>query len=64
MKSQDTKARILGMMEETETKAWLSLQGYKFYMFGYYAASWVKLNKCLPEPLPNPFKSLVEFARR
>lgn len=56
------ESRILGLMEEEETKAWKALQGYKFYMFGYHAAAWVKYNKLLVEPLPNPFRDLVKIA--
>lgn len=58
-----TKSKILGLMEETERKAWSSLAGYKFWMFGYYAAAWVKYNQLLDEPLPNPFKQLVKLAQ-
>jgi len=54
--------KIRKMMEEELTKAWKSLAGYKFYMFGYHAAAWVKLNQLLPVPLPNPFKELVRIA--
>ncbi len=63
--SEDTTvmSRVLGLMKEAETKAWFSLQGYKFYMFGYHAATWVKLNKLLNEPLPNPFRELVKVAK-
>jgi len=57
------ESRIKGMMEEEEMKAWKALGGYKFYIFGYHAACWVKLNKLLPKPLPNPFKELVSIAR-
>jgi len=39
------------------------LTGYKFYMAGYHAASWVKLNKLLDNPLHNPFREYVEIAR-
>lgn len=46
-------------------KAFQSLSGYKFYMFGYWAAAWVKYNALLPAPMKegSPFKSLVEDAR-
>ena len=57
------ESRILGLMQEAETKAWTALGGYKFWMFGYHAASWVKYNKLLSEPLPNPFQGLVKYAR-
>ncbi|KKN40502.1 hypothetical protein LCGC14_0732910 [marine sediment metagenome] len=55
--------KILGLMNEAETKAWASLCGYKFWMFGYHAAAWVKYNQLLDEPLPNPFKELVKSAQ-
>ena len=58
-----TKSRILGLMEEAEQKAWSSLSGYKFWMFGYNAAAWVKYNQLLDEPLHNPFKELTKFAQ-
>jgi len=54
--------RIKELMKAEEAKAWKSLAGYKFYMFGYHAAAWVKLNQLLPEPLPNPFRNLVRLA--
>jgi len=44
-------------------KAIQALAGYKFLMFGYWAAEWVKLNKLDPKPLPNPFKGLVQAGR-
>lgn len=50
-------------MRDAENKAWASLAGYKFYMFGYHAAQWVKLNKLLPKSEPNPFKELVKVAK-
>lgn len=59
----EIKSRILGLMEESERKAWVSLGGYKFWMFGYHAAAWVKYNQLLDEPLSNPFKDLVKFAQ-
>jgi hypothetical protein len=48
---------------EAERKAWLSLAGYKFWMFGYHAAQWVLLNRLSANPGPNPFASLVRAAR-
>jgi len=54
--------RIKELMKAEEAKAWKALAGYKFYMFGYHAAAWVKLNQLLPEPFSNPFKTLVRFA--
>jgi hypothetical protein len=57
------ESAIYSLMKEAETKAWIALQGYKFWMFGYHASSWVKYNKLLLEPRPNPFNGLVNFAR-
>lgn len=57
-----TKNHILALMEETETKAWKALRGYKFWMFGYHAAAWVKYNQLLPDKLPSPFSELVKHA--
>ncbi len=47
-------------------KALAALAGYKFYMFGYWAAAWVKYNALLPseEKEGSPFKELVFMARR
>ncbi len=49
-----------------ERKAFLALAGYKFFMFGYWAAAWVKYNALLPKSMKvgSPFKSLVTCARR
>lgn len=57
------KAKIEAEMDIEKEKAWKSLAGYKFYMFGYHAAAWVKYNKLLANPMPNPFKDLVHKAR-
>ena len=46
-----------------EQKAWAALAGYKFWMFGYWAARWVGLNRLLDERRPNPFAPLVKLAR-
>ena len=51
-------------LKEAEAKAWKSLAGYKFYMFGYWAARWVQVNKDGEFRKPNPFKELVLLARR
>jgi hypothetical protein len=53
---------------DAERKAWDSLGRYKFYMFGYHAAAWVKYNQLIAEmdpaeKLPNPFTDLVKTAR-
>jgi hypothetical protein len=38
---------VLKAMANAEEKAWKSLAGYKFLMFGYHAARWVNYNKLL-----------------
>ncbi len=48
---------------EAETKAIQALAGYKFQMFGYWAAIWVHLNKLDDVRRPNPFRALVLEAR-
>jgi hypothetical protein len=72
-----TLYRLADQREEAERKAWSSLAGYKFWMFGYHAAAWVKFNQVLPTPAecsgkhlgsrvarqPNPFRKLVTAAR-
>lgn len=57
--------RVTTEMRLAEEKAWKSLAGYKFYMFGYWAAAWVKYNHLLPADMrrPNPFKGLVKVAK-
>ena len=49
---------------EAEAKAWASLAGYKFIMFGYWAAVWVHLNRIGELKRPNPFAPLVSLARK
>ena len=59
-----TETGILLMMVEQRYKALRALAGYKFWMFGYYAAAWVNLRKLLDAPKPeNPFRYLVCAAR-
>lgn len=50
-------------LDEAEVKAWESLGRYKFQMFGYWAAWWVKLNKLGQFKRPNPWSGLVQTAR-
>jgi hypothetical protein len=50
------------MLDELD-KAYEALSRYKFYMFGYHAAAWVRYNKLLTKPLPNPFAPIVQAAR-
>ena len=60
-----TRERVLGARLEAEHKALDSLARYKFEMFGYWAAAWVKFNALLPnaDRLGNPFRDLVALAR-
>lgn len=49
---------------EAERKAIDALARYKFWMFGYHAAQWVMLNRLDGGKRPNPFKHIVEAARK
>jgi len=50
-------------LDAAEREAWKALARYKFWMFGYFAARWVFLNRMLGAKRPNPFKRLVAMAR-
>lgn len=50
-------------LDEAETKAWDSLSRYKFQMFGYWSAWWVKLNRLGKFNRPNPWRRLVQTAK-
>lgn len=54
---------ILEEMSAAEAKAWDSLKRYKFWMFGYWAAIWVHLNRIGGFKRPNPFAEIVKLAR-
>lgn len=60
-----TAARIIEARDREAVKAWKALAGYKFWMFGYHAAGWVKYNHLLEraDRAPNPFSALVKLAR-
>ncbi len=58
------KTKLEAELAEAERKAWDSLARYKFVMFGYWAGVWVHLNRLQDKTSPNPFTSLVKFARR
>ena len=60
-----TYERLVEARDDAERQAWKSLAGYKFKMFGYWAAWWVKANKLLPpsQRKGNPFRDLVHQAR-
>lgn len=55
---------IMQEMDEAEKKAWDALARYKFWMFGYWAAIWVHLNRVSGAKLPNPFAVAVQMARK
>jgi hypothetical protein len=59
----NSREKLLEEMEDAERKAWDSLARYKFWMFGYHAAFWVKLNRLGEFNRPNPWKTLVIHAR-
>lgn len=63
IEKRDLEIGISNAMADAYCKALDSLGRYKFLMFGYYAAQWVKLNSLLPEPRPNPFTALVRCAK-
>lgn len=50
-------------LDAAERKAWDALGRYKFWMFGYYAAGWVNVNRIGHFKRPSPFRVLVETAR-
>lgn len=62
-----TARMVLVKMKDAEDKAWASLAGYKFWMFGYHAARWVNYNNLLKDcghpGRPSPFSDLVKLAR-
>lgn len=63
LEKKDLEVGISNSMAEAYKKALDSLSRYKFLMFGYWAAQWVKLNSLLPNPRPNPFFHLVQDAK-
>lgn len=58
-----TQVELTVALDEAERKAWRSLAGYKFQMFGYWSAIWVHLNRIGKFRRPNPFGELVQVAR-
>jgi DNA-binding CsgD family transcriptional regulator len=54
---------IEDLLEQVERNAWKALAGYKFIMFGYWAAIWVYHNKISPRRHSNPFKEIVDLAK-
>ena len=51
-------------LELAEEKAIKALAGYKFMMFGYWAAIWVHLNQVGQFNRPSPFAEYVKLARK
>lgn len=60
----DLVALLESDLAESERKAIDALARYKFWMFGYHAADWVKINRRLGGKRPSPFKALVLAARQ
>lgn len=58
-----TAIELAHELDEAERKAWDSLGRYKFWMFGYWAAIWVHLNRIGHFKRSNPWKVLVLAAR-
>ncbi len=56
--------RLRHELDEAERRAWRALKGYKFQMFGYWAAIWVHLNRVGDFRRANPFRELVQVGRR
>jgi hypothetical protein len=54
---------LLKDMLDAEAKAWKALAGYKFQMFGYWAAIWVHQNQIGQFKRPNPWASIVVTAK-
>lgn len=50
-------------MAHAERAAWDALGRYKFWMFGYWAAVWVHLNRIGGFKRANPFRAVVKVAR-
>jgi len=50
--------------QEARDKAFDSLARYKFYMFGYWAATWVQMNKLCRIRALNPFSDFVDLAKK
>lgn len=51
-------------MIEARKRAFTCLARYKFFMFGYWAGVWVYLNGLNKRKQANPFKCLVDAARK
>ena len=64
IENPDLRAAIQAEMDNAEAQAWNALARSNFYIFGYWAASWVRLNRLGGFGLPNPFNQTVQIARR
>lgn len=51
-------------LDQAHENALNALARYKFAMFGYWAAIWVHLNRISGLKRPNPFKNIVQSARK
>ena len=60
----EIKGKLLQELVTAERKAWDALARYKFWMFGYWAAIWVHLNRIGEFGLSNPWSELVRIARQ
>ena len=58
------REQLLAELDQAERDAWKNLGRYKFWMFGYFAARWVYLNRLTGAKRPNPFKPIVLLARQ
>lgn len=56
--------KLLIELKTAEKKAWKALSGYKFMMFGYWAAVWVHLNRVGHFGLGNPWTYLVKESKK
>lgn len=56
-------AELIEELDAAELKAWDALGRYKFWMFGYWAAIWVHLNRIGGFRRPNPWRKVVMLAR-
>ena len=55
--------RLEKAIAEAERQAWDHLQRYKFFMFGYHAAAYVRLVALSGRRRPNPWREIVKIAR-
>lgn len=56
--------RLKEHKQEAYERAIDSLARYKFMLFGYWAAIWIHLNQIDDKKERNPFKSLIDEARK